>query len=333
MSRVTLEDKQSRAAAMRQHVESVAQAIVSDDSGDAIFDKYLSLTRHVHRYSVRNRMLIAFQSDSRLVASKTAFDRMAAEQGHEPRSFSSRGGKRWQQHVVIATGSKAVWIWGFCRGSRIEEVADPATGESESEIVGYTFFKPVPVFQIEDLRYADTGLPMDAHDFVQPVDDPALYDALLAFASSKGIRVREQGLNGSRGVSKVGEIGLQAGDPFSLKIAPLIHEAAHEMLHTEKDRIAAAFDEGQKKRLLEGEAEAVATVVLGYLGHPIGISAAYLRNWKVEPADVLASMDRIAQAAGEIVDFLAARSEVGESQGEALVDAEEEAARPVALAA
>jgi hypothetical protein len=311
MHRVTLEDKASRAAAMRTQVDSVAQAIVSDNSGDEIFERYLSLTRHVHNYSVRNKILISVQApDSRLVASRTAFEKIAAGQGHEPHSFASRGGKCWQQYTITASGSRAIWIWSSpCVGRKSVEVTNPDTGEVGSEVETYSFYRPVPVYQVEDIRYADTGLPLEAPDFVQPVYDEGLYDALLAFASSKGIRLREEGLNGSRGVSKLQEIALQTGDPFSLKVAPLIHELAHELLHTAKDRVAAAFDEGQKKRLLEGEAEGVAAVVLGYLGHPIGISAAYLRNWKIEPADILASMQRIADAAGEIVEFVGAYGE------------------------
>jgi hypothetical protein len=162
---------------------------------------------------------------------------------------------------------------------------------------------------VEDLRYADSGRTVEAPDFVPAIHNAALYHGLLAFAASKGISVTEQGLNGARGVSKLGEIGLQVGDPFYLRVAPLIHELGHELLHPLRDRLAATFGDERSSRLLEGEAEAVAAVVLGYLGHPLGMSAAYLRHWKVEPADILGSMQRIADVAGEIVVFIGAHSE------------------------
>lgn len=83
MMRVTLTDRDARANLMRWHVEAVARSIVKDHDDDGVFERYLSLTRHVHHYSVGNRMLISWQApDSRLVASRSAFDGIAAQQGH-----------------------------------------------------------------------------------------------------------------------------------------------------------------------------------------------------------------------------------------------------------
>ena len=303
--RVTLADRETRVAIMRRHVEAVAQSVIDDHDGDQIFSRYLSLSRFVHHYSVGNRMLIGWQApDSRLVASRSAFDAIAKGQGHRGREFSSRRGKRWMQHVMVAAGAKAVWVWGPTRRTRTLVTTDADTGEETQEAMPYTAFIPVDVWAIEDLRYADDGQPMQAPDFVQPVDDEGLYHSLMAFAAAKGIAISERGLNGARGVSMVGEIGMQAGDHWSLRVAPLIHELGHELLHDVHARL-----EPGTRALHEHEAEAVAAVVLGYLGHPTSISAGYLRQWGASPRAIIASMDRIATAAGEIVEFIEGRGD------------------------
>lgn len=310
-NRVTLTDRETRAALMHKHVEAVAQSIATDHDGDEVFARYLSLTRHVRNYSVGNRMLVAWQSpESRLVASQSAFDAIARGQGHQGREFSSRKGKRWVQHVMIAAGARAVWVWGPSQYRVATKVTDPETGEGREELVAHTGFVPVNIWPIESLRYADTREPMVAPDFVQPVDDEALYHSLMGFAADKGIVVSEMGLQGSRGVSMVGSIGLQAGDHWSMQVAPLIHELAHELLHDVHARL-----EPNTRAIHEREAETVAAVVLLYAGHPTSISAAYLREWGASPRAIIASMDRIASAAGEIVGHIEGRA--GESVGAA----------------
>jgi len=191
-SRVTLPDREIRAAMMRQHVEAVAESILTDHDGDEVFARYLSLTKHVRDYSIGNRMLMAWQApQSRLVASKTAFGHIAAQQGHACREFTSRKGKAWTQHVMVAAGAKAVWVWGPSQYRTTVRVTDPETGGEREELVSRTGFIPVDVWAIEDMRYADTGEPMQAPDFVEPVDDEDLYHSLLAFAAAEAlVRVR-----------------------------------------------------------------------------------------------------------------------------------------------
>jgi len=302
-TRVVLPDRETRANLMRQHVAAVAESILTDHDGDAVFQRYLSLTRHVRRYSIGNRMLMAWQArDSRLVASRSAFDAIAKGQGHGGREFVSRKGRRRVQHVMVAAGAKAVWVWGPTQYRATVQVTDPETDEDREELTTRTGFVPVDVWAIEDVRYADTGEPMEAPDFVQAVDDEVLYRSLLAFAAAEGIEVAERGLHGARGVSTVGGIGLQVGDHWSLHVAPLIHELAHEMLHDVHARLT------EPEHVHEHEAEAVAAVVLRHFGHPTSLSSAYLREWGAGPKAVLASMQRIVDAAGRVVEFVEERA-------------------------
>jgi hypothetical protein len=190
-------------------------------------------------------------------------------------------------------------VWGPTQYRVRAKVTDPDTGEEQEELATRTGFVPCDVWAIEDIRYANDGQPMQPPDFVQTVEDRALYLSLLDFAASKNITVSEMGLHGARGVSMVGEIGLQAGDHWSVQVAPLIHELSHELLHDVHARL-----EPNTRAIHEREAETVAAVVLLYAGHPTSISAGYLRQWGASPRAIIASMDRIASAAGEIVGFI-----------------------------
>lgn len=291
--RVVLGDKQARAEQMREHVREVAESILNDRRGDVVFDRVLRVTRHVHTYSIGNRILQSWQApDSRLVASKTAFELMAADQGMP---LADVRGKRCR--VKMRKGAKAIWVWGRFAATR--PVVYEETGELGEE--RYAYFRPVATWAAEDIQYAATSGPFEVPDFVQSVPDKGLYDRLLGFAASRGIVVTHRGLNGPRGVSMLGAIALQTGDPEVLQIGPLLHELGHELLHGPSERIELP------DHIREGEAEAVASVVLRHLGYEVPVSAAYLRNHGTRPEDVIASMDRIAGAAGEIVAFIETR--------------------------
>ena len=304
MRRTILDDAKTRETQMKQHTEAVAKAIVDDLSGDAIFAQYLSIRNLVHNYSLRNRMLQMWQApDSALVASKTAFGNMAKARGHtakikHTKAQPGKPSKPYEELVYPAAGCKGVWIWAGKPCVTSEKVTDKVTGQITVEPRSFTRFFPACNFQAEDIRYADTNEPFQVPTFVQPIHDPELFTALLAFAAENGIEVAQEGLHGAKGVSKLGSIGLQKGDPFFLQVAPLIHELGHELLHDLHSR------ETDSKKLKEGEAEAVSAVVLSYLGYDTSASAAYLRDWQVKPEDVLASMDRIAKVATRIAEFI-----------------------------
>src|ERR1035437_7845867 len=101
MRRTLLKNKDTRTDQMKQHTETVAKAILGDLSGDAIFQQYLTIKSNVHRYSLRNRILQAWQApDSALVASRTAFANMAKAQGHTPVKKESTKGNTWGEDVT-----------------------------------------------------------------------------------------------------------------------------------------------------------------------------------------------------------------------------------------
>ena len=304
--RVTLCNPATRAMEMRQHVESVAYSIIADHRGDEVFQRVLNSRRHVHAYSSRNRILQAWQApDSRLVASLGAFERMATEQRAEPVRIRGRN-----QRVMIRKGARAVWIWGRFVARR----NDGASEDDEPQLAAY--FQPCSNWAVEDIVYAHSGEPLQLPDFVEPVNDEQLYHRLLEFAATKRIKIEERGLHGARGMSGIGTILLQIGDPIELRVRPLIHELGHELLHGLLERTSLP------RHIREGEAEAVLAICMRHFGYDASVSAAYLRNHGTRAADVMRSADRIIRAAGEIIEF------VETQDGTAAADMEE-----VALAA
>jgi len=288
--RVTLTDPSTRAMQMRQHVQSVAESILTDHRADALFERVLSSRRHVHGYSVRNRILQHWQAPlSRLVASLSAFEAMASEQGVAATTFGGR-----PRRVVIRAGARGVWVWG--RSAQRRPSHDGTEDDEPTEVsVSYI---PVTTWAVEDIVYAASGGAFELPDHVVPVDDDRLYRGLLGFAQDRGIEIEHRGIIGARGVSSGGRITLQHGDSEAVQLPVLAHEVIHESLHHSEN------SERLPKSMVESEAETGAAVLLRHYGHDVPASAAYLRSHHVRPADVLASMDRIVRAVGEVVEFV-----------------------------
>lgn len=294
--RVTLTEPATRALQMRQHVQSVAQSILTDHRADAVFERALAARRHVHGYSCRNRLLIQWQSEtSRLVASLGAYERIAADQGIESTNIQGR-----PRRVMIRGGARAVWIWG--RSTRRRQFRDDVTGEEQAEVA--VSYVPVAVWQVENLEYAVGGEPFQLPDHVQAVDDARLYRGLIEFAASRGIVVEHRGLLGPRGVSSGGRISLQHGDSEAVQLPILAHEVMHELLHH------APESRHLSRSIVEAEAESGMAVLMLHFGHDAVLSPQYLRNHGVQPKDVLASMDRILRATGQVIEFIERREAV-----------------------
>jgi hypothetical protein len=295
--RTKLTEPATRALLMRQHVQAVAESILTDHRADEIFERAISSRRHVHGYSVRNRILQQWQAPmSRLVASLSAFEAIASEQGAETVTIKGK-----PRRVLIAVGARGVWIWG--RSTRRRQFHDNVSDEEQTEVsVSYV---PVATWAVEDIEYAATHNPFQLPDHVQAVDDARLYRGLMEFAADRGIVVEHRGLIGPRGVSSGGKIALQHGDSEAVQLGILAHELMHEVLlhHAPESRHLS-------RSIVEGEAEAGMAVLLRHFGHDAVLSPQYLRNHGVQPKDVLNSMDRILRATGQVIEFIEGREAV-----------------------
>ena len=287
---------------LKKTVDDFAQSILSDTSGDAVFAKACELVRLPHPYSFGNLLLISWQApDSSLVCSKTAFDKMAAGQGHGPVKFHNWDkSKTWNQHVQLRKGCTGVSI--LAPRSFLKPVENENGEETK---IAVRYFTSCAIYRAEDVLYCDDQTPFVVPTLLGSVDTAdaeSLMTSLTEFAEAKGISVRRTSTlhAGNDGLSYGGHVEVRGGDTAAA-IHPLLHELAHELLHPRSDR---GRDAENAKKFRETEAESVAATVCRVLGFDTALSSAYLRNHHATPSDVTRSLDRIVGAAREILTWL-----------------------------
>lgn len=291
---IIADERENRIEVLQTAIDEFATSL-ANGGGQELLDRVIAMLSHVHRYSFRNLLLQQIQAPgSRLVASMSAFEEIAAKQGHE----SVRLGRN-NTRVRRTKGAKGVWI--LMPVIREIDEEDEETGELDTarRCVG---FRSVPTWTAEEIIYADTGEPFEVPDYRTPIDDRPLFDALCAFAGTKSIEINLDEIGGGvNGISRGGEIVLDERDHWALTLRTLAHEIGHELIHADK----AAPDRPERK-IREVEAETFAVAVLRYFGHDdTETSGAYLQSYGTEKRDVLASLDRIVRAAQEVIEFIA----------------------------
>lgn len=305
------QDLNAKKAGMKHAVEALADRVLS--GSDDVFADFLRLDRLLYHYSLTNTCLIICQApEARRVSSMARFDKLAKGQGHK----ATKGPRdKYPSAVAPKKGSRAIWIWVPCPFSK-----DVDKGDGTSEKVSGLFFKPGPVWTVEDLYFRDTGEDCAADpnflpDFVQDHGGKAgeYHEVLKEWAEGEGIKVEvvaASRLGGAAGVSYGGRIAERMGDTAGKRFSVLVHEVAHEVLHKKDER------QSLSKTVRECEAEAVCGVVCEYFGFAqADLSAAYLRNHGATRQDVLASMDRIHKTATLIIDAVE-KGEVAEAEAE-----------------
>jgi len=268
--------KQGGAEKARQAVDgALAELVAALEAGksDAL-KAYLSAVAKFHRYSFSNCMLIASQRPD---ASRVA------------------GFKAWRKlGRFVRKGERGIVIIAPIVRKRLDgEQADPEARD------GYKMagFRAAYVFDIGQTDGED--LP----DLGRATGEPGEHLAALeTFIRGRGIDlgyVDSGEIGGALGVSKGGSIRIAHGQSEAERFAALAHEMAHELLHKVEDR------KNLSKAQKETEAEAVAYAVgqaAGLVNE--GASADYIQLWDGS-AEVLAQiLQRIRDAAAEILDGL-----------------------------
>jgi hypothetical protein len=161
-----------------------------------------------------------------------------------------------------------------------EDAADP---HSKRVLCG---FRVVYVF---DVSQTD-GEPLpDPPDWKSEERQPELQQRLLDFCASKGWTVEISDLDHALGYSKGKQIVLDT----SAGVSTLAHEIAHSLMHTERFL---------NRETCETEAEAVSWVVCDHFGLDSQNQAVYLALWHADSQGISKSLERIRQAAMEIIE-------------------------------
>lgn len=145
---------------------------------------------------------------------------------------------------------------------------DMVTGKEEQKLVG---FRLVPVFDVK--QTSGDELQYD-HNSTEELDIP--YSKMVTVMQNlTGAKVVEALTGEARGMSdgKVLTVSSMSNDTDKAKT--LLHEVAHHLVHTGKDKEAYVNMEAK-----EVEAESVAYLVMSYLGMEFELSKAYVASWK-----------------------------------------------------
>ncbi len=271
--------------AITEQLESGIQALFESEQ----FKNYLKTLSKFHSYSVNNTILIAMQNpDATLVAGYTS----------------------WQHDFgrSVRKGEKGIRILApapFKKKTEVDRL-DPVTGKAvlnadgsvakDVQEVTIPAFKVVNVFDVSQTE----GRELPSIGVDELTGDVAQYENFLkALEDTCPVPVAfEQITSGAKGYFNPMEqrIALQEGMSQAQTIKTLIHEMAHQKLHS--------ADEMLSRNTKEVEAEAVAYTIAQHYGiDTTDYSFAYIAGWSMGKgtAELKASLDRIRNAADEMI--------------------------------
>jgi antirestriction protein ArdC len=264
-----------REALLAQLGEKVAALADSEE-----WVAYLEFVAAFRHYSFNNLLLIAAQC---------------------PHATRVAGYRKWQElGRQVRKGERSIKILGY--STKKITTTDPATGEEvEDRVVRY------PVLSVFDLSQTD-GDPIPTDAYQLPTGDGPIgaLDQLTTWLTAEGWTLTEKPLaGGCEGYTDhqqqviVTDTGLEP----AARLAVLLHEAAHAVLHGE----LAAGEYQADRGLCETEAESVAYVLANLLGLDADASSiSYIAGWSAtDPAaiataatNVLAAVNTIATGLG-----------------------------------
>lgn len=272
---------------LEQYIQDLANA-TDEKTLSAEIRRYLTFFSKFYNYSFYNRILIYIQ---------------------KPNATHVASYKKWQEkHRQVKKGAKGITILAPI----IPKSNDDEEGEkSDINSKNVTGFKAVKVFDISDTETIDSEgeipeTPQWWTDNTPSETAELLYDAVIGVANYMGINV-------TYGDSKDGEKGYSTGDHINIssdvagvgRLATMIHELAHELMHWKKSSIFYVGDDnGQRisSELAELQAESVSYVVLKHYDLPVYHHATYLALWKANKEKIMQNLEIISKVSQFIID-------------------------------
>lgn len=266
-----------------QKLQELAQAL--EQGRSQVLENYLAALARLHKYSVRNLILITSQC---------------------PEAVHVAGFHRWRSmDRTVKKGESGIAILApLIRraskehrhaaniGARVD--AQEAKTDNTSDPMGY---RVVYVFDISQTEGKDFS-PVTAI----PNASAHALNRLEGACEQLGITLETRTLGwGTDGVSQIGRVLVQEGLSDAARFSTLAHELSHELLHSEQDRRSGQLS----TRQMEVEAEAVAFVIC--TAHGIDSrdqSRDYIHLYQGDTKLLLKSMSRIQQTAAKILDLM-----------------------------
>ena len=292
-----IESRADRVKAITDKLETGIAALFQSET----YKAYLSTMAKFHNYSLNNTLLIAMQKpDATLVAGYQAWQ------------------KQHQRHVK--KGEKGIQIIAPSpyKAKKEREVLDPATGRPKLDAQGkpvreiveveYPAFRVATVFDVSQTEGKE--LPsLGVDELTGKVDSYGKLLSALTETCPVPIGFEEIG-SGAKGYYHTTEhrIALQEGMSEAQTVKTLIHEMAHQRLHShEKEK---PREERLNARSKEVEAESVAYTVCQHFGIDTSdYSFGYIAGWSSgkETAELKASLGKIRDAASEMITEIEAK--------------------------
>ena len=294
---LTDDERAARREADRQKALEAVEALKTSEG----WQRWLSLRRHFHRYSLANQLLIALQMPH---ATRVAGFRAWLKLGYAVR----RGERAIKIWVPVPPSKKKLDEWR-ARGG------DPADRPR-------TWFRLGPVFdrsQVEPLPPPAEPVSLDPP--IVPVEGDELgwaWPRLIALAGEVGSTVTVKALPpGCGGLHDLTTLAIEINEASGTnqRVKTLVHELAHRLVRAEAqdDEAAMTYDEE------ELVVESVAFTVCGTLGiDTSGYSVPYLASWSEN-----AELATIERAAG-VIDRIARRIEDAIESGDDETEAQEQ---------
>ena len=260
--------KAKNTAALNQHLQEGIKNYFDSDN----YKNFLEGMSHFNNYSVRNIQLIKAQlPEASMVAS---FNEWKKRNGH------------------VNKGEKALYVQApvtvIKKDADGKPIINAETGEKET----FTYFKPVPVFDISQVSPVE-GKELDLPKMGEVIPSQItkeyyqnVYHSLRDISQKEnGIPIRFRELEKSDGSysPKTNEITIKKGMTYEQTLSTLIHEMAHSELHNKKS-LTERFEGKLTRSSKELQAESIAYVVSNHLGFDTSNdSFAYLASWSKEP--------------------------------------------------
>ncbi|MEK4159599.1 PBECR4 domain-containing protein [Streptococcus sp. FSL E2-3488] len=259
--------KPKNTAALNQHLQEGIKDYFDSDN----YKNFLEGMSHFNNYSVRNIQLIKAQlPEASMVAS---FNEWKKRNGH------------------VNKGEKALYVQAPVTVIKKDADGKPIINSETGEKETFTYFKPVPVFDISQVSPVEgkkLNLPKMGEVIPSQITKEYyqnVYRSLRDISQKEnGIPIRFRELEKSDGSysPKTNEITIKKGMTYEQTLSTLIHEMAHSELHNKKS-LTERFEGKLTRSSKELQAESIAYVVSNHLGFDTSNdSFAYLASWSKE---------------------------------------------------
>ena len=260
--------KAKNTAALNKHLQEGIKDYFDSDN----YKNFLEGMSHFNNYSVRNIQLIKAQlPEASMVAS---FNEWKKRNGH------------------VNKGEKALYVQAPVTVIKKDADGKPIINSETGEKETFTYFKPVPVFDISQVSPVEgkkLNLPKMGEVIPSQITKEYyqnVYRSLRDISQKEnGIPIRFRELEKSDGSysPKTNEITIKKGMTYEQTLSTLIHEMAHSELHNKKS-LTERFEGKLTRSSKELQAESIAYVVSNHLGFDTSNdSFAYLASWSQEP--------------------------------------------------